>query len=102
MSLRKDVPRMLARIPVVARQGCVFCDEQVGRFLPYRGWQRGSSSLICALGLVANDVDSFECPKCGAYDREQPPLLLEVAGLLSLMSGTRILHFAPERHYERP
>lgn len=66
------------------------------------GRARGSSSLIRILGLVASDVDNFECPKCGAHDREQPLLLLEVAGLLSLMLGTRILHFAPERHYERP
>ena len=101
MSLRKDVPRVLARIPVVARHGCVFCGEQAGRFLSYREGQRGSSSLIRILGLVASDVDNFECPKCGAHDREQPLLLLEVAGLLSLMLGTRILHFAPERYYER-
>ena len=102
MGLSKDILRAVARIPVPARHRCVFCGKHVGRFLPYRGGQRGSPPLMRALGLIGSDIDNFECPNCGAHDREQPLLLLEVAGLLSLMLGTRILHFAPERHYERP
>ncbi len=99
MGLSKDILRAVARIPVPARHRCVFCGKHVGRFLPYRGGQRGSPPLMRALGLIGSDIDNFECPNCGAHDRERHLLLyLEAAGLLSRMSEMRILHFAPERH----
>ncbi|WP_460823923.1 class I SAM-dependent methyltransferase [Lysobacter olei] len=55
-------------------------------------------ALLKALGIVGSDVDNFECPRCGAHDRERHLLLyLTASGLLKRIPGMRVLHFAPER-----
>jgi SAM-dependent methyltransferase len=60
------------------------------------------SPLMRALDVVGSDVENFECPWCGAHDRERHVLLyLRAAELLPLGTGTSILHFAPERHLAR-
>jgi SAM-dependent methyltransferase len=55
--------------------------------------------LSRALHMVGSDVDHFECPHCGASDRDRHlALYLRSAGLNARMTGARILHFAPEKH----
>jgi len=50
-----------------------------------------------ALDVVGSDVDNFECPRCGAHDRERHLLLyMERTGLLAELAGKVIVHFAPE------
>ncbi|MBK7727670.1 MAG: methyltransferase domain-containing protein [Gammaproteobacteria bacterium] len=99
MSLTKDIRRLVARLPVPARHRCVICGHRIGRFLPYRGGLHGSPPLMRALGIIGSDIDNFECPRCGAHDRERHLVLyLEASGLLARLPGMRILHFAPERH----
>ena len=52
-----------------------------------------------ALSVVGSDVDHFECPHCGASDRDRHlTLYIRAAGLTSRINGARILHFAPEKH----
>jgi len=55
--------------------------------------------LARALKAVGSDVDHFECPHCGASDRDRHLVLyLRAAGLIARIPGARILHFAPEKH----
>ena len=54
--------------------------------------------LMRALDGIGSDVDHFECPRCGAHDRERHLLLyMRAAGLFERIYGARVLHFAPER-----
>jgi SAM-dependent methyltransferase len=51
-----------------------------------------------ALQTVGSDPDRFECPRCGAHDRERHLLMyMRAAGLLGKFRNSAILHFAPER-----
>lgn len=57
---------------------------------------------MLALEVVGSDVDHFECPRCGAHDRERHLLLyLRASGLLEWIKGKSILHFAPEKRLPR-
>lgn len=95
----KAVWRLLARLPRLQRRECVVCGHRLGRFLPYRAGSAGMSPLTRALGVIGSDVDHFECPWCGAHDRERHLVLyLRAKRLLPLPAGLCILHFAPERH----
>ncbi len=88
----------LARIPRAPRRRCVLCGRRVGRFLPYEGGKKSVPRLLPALDCVGSDADNFECPYCGAHDRERHLFLyLQAAGLLSNLTGKAVLHLAPER-----
>ena len=79
-------------------RACALCGHKVWRFMPYRMGHRGSPPLMHALDVVGSDVDNFECPRCGAHDRERHLLLyMRATGLFDRMPGMRVLHFAPER-----
>jgi Methylase involved in ubiquinone/menaquinone biosynthesis len=55
-----------------------------------------------ALDAVGSDTANFECPRCGAHDRERHLLLyMQAIGLLGGMRGKDILHFAPELRLSR-
>lgn len=55
--------------------------------------------LARALNVVGSDVDHFECPHCGASDRDRHlALYLRATGLTQRVAGARVLHFAPEKH----
>lgn len=94
--------RYWSRLTVYGPNECVICRRRFGRFLPYRTGLAGMSSLMRALDVIGSDVENFECPWCGAHDRERHVLLyLRAAGFLPLAAGASILHFAPERHLAR-
>lgn len=98
MELLHEARRLLALIPRPARRECVLCGHRVGRFLPYRGGKSGSPPLMRALGMTGSDVENFECPRCGAHDRERHLFLyLRESALLEKLPALRILHFAPEK-----
>ncbi|HEV2364272.1 MAG TPA: methyltransferase domain-containing protein [Caulobacteraceae bacterium] len=90
------------RAPIAAfgfdrRRHCVLCGRRVARFLPWRGGSRALPPLMRALAIVGSDVDAFECPRCGAHDRERHLMLyLKADGLFEAFAGSRILHMAPE------
>lgn len=64
--------------------------------MPYRdGIDTG---LMAALDVIGSDIKSFECPHCGAHDRERHMLMyLEASGFMASLPEMRVLHFAPER-----
>jgi SAM-dependent methyltransferase len=81
---------------------CVVCNRRVWRFMPYRSGTRGASGLMRALDVVGSDPDHFECPRCGAHDRERHLLMyMRASGLLDGLRGKSVLHFAPERRLSR-
>ena len=90
--------RGIAAAPWLSRKRCIACDRPIGRFLPYRAGARGLPKLLTTLECVGSDVDNFECPRCGAHDRERHLLMyFQAIGLLEAVPSLRILHFAPER-----
>jgi len=84
------------------RRACALCDHRVWRFMPYRDGSRGVPPLMHALGGVGSDADHFECPRCGAHDRERHLLLyMRASGVFSQLQGKSLLHFAPERRLSK-
>lgn len=80
------------------RLRCVACNHAVWRFMPYRAGSPGLPPLMRVLEIVGSDVDNFECPRCGAHDRERHLLLyMRASGLLNWLNDKSILHFAPEK-----
>ncbi|WP_083745405.1 methyltransferase domain-containing protein [Variovorax sp. KK3] len=86
-------------LPIPPRKYCCICERGVLRFVPYRGGSMFLPPLSRALGVVGSDVDHFECPHCGASDRDRHLVLyMNAAGITPRIAGSRILHFAPEKH----
>lgn len=84
------------------RRHCVACGHAVWRFMPYRKGSRGLPPLMRTLDIVGSDVDHFECPRCGAHDRERHLLLyMRASGLLDALAGATVVHFAPEKRLAR-
>lgn len=81
---------------------CNICGNSVTRFIPYRGGTRAIPPLMRELNVIGSDVDHFECPRCGAHDRERHlRLYFERAGLFKKIAGARVLHFAPEKYFSQ-
>lgn len=92
---------VLGFIPFGGRH-CVACERPVHGFLPYRGGLRGLPPLMRELDIVGSDVERFECPRCGAHDRERHLLLyLRHTRLLDRVAEGAVVHFAPERTLTR-
>lgn len=97
----KILPYAIAGWLPGGRCHCALCGHRVWRFMPYRNGSRGVTPLMHALEVVGSDVDHFECPRCGAHDRERHLLLyLRASGLLEWIKGKSILHFAPEKRLQ--
>lgn len=80
------------------RHECVLCYHHVWRFMPYMGGAADTPKLISALDAIGSNPDSFECPRCGAHDRERHLLMyLEKTGLLQGIGDKTVIHFAPEK-----
>lgn len=102
LQLTKIVPYVIAGWIPGGRRLCALCGHHVWRFMSYRSGSRGVAPLMHALEVVGSDVDNFECPRCGAHDRERHLLLyLRATGMLEWMKGRSILHFAPEKRLPR-
>lgn len=81
---------------------CSVCNHRVWQFMPYGRGSRGVPRLMNALEVIGSDVDHFECPRCGAHDRERHLLLyFKSAGLFRRLPCLDVLHFAPEKRLAR-
>ncbi|WP_291231027.1 class I SAM-dependent methyltransferase [Dokdonella sp.] len=99
LQLKKLIPYAFAGWIPGGRKSCVLCGHHVWRFMPYRRGSRVVAPLMRTLDVVGSNVDHFECPRCGAHDRERHLFLyLKCSGVLARMRGRNILHFAPEKH----
>lgn len=70
--------------------------------MPYRNGLPAVPPLMRALDMVGSDPDQFECPRCGAHDRERHLLMyMRAEGTLSQLRSKAVLHFAPEKRLSR-
>lgn len=100
--LTKAFKALWLRFRPPRRHRCVLCGRTCGGYLPYRGGWADSPRAMRALGVVGSDLGNFECPWCGAHDRERHLLLyMRAAGLWERVPDLDILHFAPERRLSR-
>lgn len=100
MGMIRKLINLPAAYGLPRRHYCVMCEQKVRRFVPFRGGK--PPALMRALDIVGSDVKNFECPRCGAHDRERHLLMyLEKSGLLADMHGKSVLHFAPELRLAR-
>ena len=97
-NIAKLLRALLLRWPLGQRADCVVCGRAVGGFLPYRRGWADAPAVLRSLSVEGSDLDNFECPRCGAHDRERHLLMyLRASGLWDDLPGKRILHAAPER-----
>jgi SAM-dependent methyltransferase len=86
----------------MAKYRCNVCDNRVWKFLPFGSGSKSAPALMCAIDLTGSDLDKFECPWCGATDRERHLwMYMRAAGLVDTIAGKEILHFAPETRIAR-
>lgn len=98
MKLQRKIRRFLAGWLPGGEYECTICEYHVRRFLPYRDGAR--PPLMEALDVIGSDIRNFECPRCGAHDRERH--LVQYCRAMNLLDAIRekhILHVAPERHF---
>lgn len=102
MNVMKIAYAIAGRMPVMAKHCCNLCEHRVWRFLPYGGGSKSAPPLMSAIRMTGSDLDNFECPWCGATDRERHlSMYMEACGLLETITGKDILHFAPEPRIEK-
>ncbi|MEO7940606.1 MAG: methyltransferase domain-containing protein [Burkholderiaceae bacterium] len=81
---------------------CVMCGHQIWRFMPYMSGSASTPRLMRVLDGVGSNVDQFECPRCGAHDRERHLMMyLGRIDLLGALHDKSVLHFAPEKRLGR-
>lgn len=99
-----DAPRR-ARVAVArsgASQHCVACDRSFGHFLPFRRGSKTLSRFLVEAGYVTGDFDNHQCPYCWIGDRERHLLMyFDALDLWNRVTGSRVLHFAPEAELRR-
>ena len=102
MNIKKIAHALIARLPILGYRYCVVCNHHFGAFLPYHGGYRSLPPLMYALKTIGSNVDCFECPWCGAHDRERHLLMyMRNTDLFDDLSNMAVLHFAPERRLSR-
>jgi len=102
MNITRIVQALFFRLFFWGRYRCNVCGHRVGRFLAYRGGSKARPGLMRALNVIGSDMDNFECPWCGAHDRERHLIMyMQAARLFDKMPKLEILHFAPERRLSR-
>jgi SAM-dependent methyltransferase len=98
MNVSKVIRALLGRNPVMAKYRCNVCDHKVWKFLPFGRGSKSVPAFVRAINLTGSDVDNFECPWCGASDRERHLLMyMRASGIFDSLAGKEILHFAPEK-----
>lgn len=102
MNAAKVYRALLGRVPVMARYRCNVCDRRVRKFLPFGRGSKSVPAFVRAIDLTGSDLDNFECPWCGATDRERHLLMyMQACGLMESLAGKEVLHFAPEARIAR-
>lgn len=102
LGITRKLLKLISRSNLKEKHLCLICNHRLGVFLPYRRGQRSVPLLMHTLEVVGSDVENFECPWCGAHDRERHLLMyMRATSLFETISKISILHFAPERGLSR-
>lgn len=95
-----SVARRLGRLVSGGPCHCICCGRNSPFFLPYLGGIRSAPPVMRKLDLVGSDLERYSCPKCESNDRERHlKLYFQRLGIDRLITGARVLHFAPERRF---
>jgi SAM-dependent methyltransferase len=90
------------RLGLGGHRVCVCCGQSVRRFLPYDGGWSSAPEVVTLLDVIGSDLEHYECPRCGASDRERHLFLYcDRLGLKAKFADAFILHFAPEPQFAR-
>jgi SAM-dependent methyltransferase len=85
-----------ARLDASAGRICVFCNNSVEAWLPFRR-PSDKSTFLTRLESVGSNPERFWCPHCSSIDRERHlRLFLERLGVMGAVRGGALLHMAPE------
>jgi len=77
---------------------CCVCGKTFFRFSKYRGGWKAFSPYLHNVKWTGSDFDQFWCPFCRSHDRERHLLLFfEKLRFFERLTGSAILHFAPEK-----
>jgi SAM-dependent methyltransferase len=80
-----------------AARMCVFCNNDVEAWLPFRIRQSDISPFLKRLKSIGSNVERFWCPHCSSIDRERHLLLfLERLRIMQRFRGGAVLHMSPE------
>lgn len=94
--------RVMGRHTRLGQRHCVCCNGPVIRFLPFAGGWKTAPEVVARLSMVGSDLDHYACPRCASSDRERHLLLYcQALKLDTQLSGSDVLHFAPERFLSR-
>lgn len=97
MDILKIVQVLFGRVPLLNQYCCNICKHKVGRFIPYKNDNKSLKTLPKALDVIGSDTINFECPWCGAHDRERHLFMyMHATGFFDILPKMRVLHFAPE------
>ena len=92
-----DIRKLLSAVFRRPLHYCVYCDNKVLAFLPYKGGSSAAPRVVAAAAVIGSDLDNFSCLRCKSTDRERHLLMyMRAVGMLNELHGARILHFAPE------
>ena len=76
---------------------CVFCNQAVEAWLPFRIRESDRSPFMKKLATIGSNVERFWCPHCESIDRERHLLLfLDRLKIMERLRGGTVLHMAPE------
>ena len=79
---------------------CNYCYRSVDAFLPLSLKGGQLSNFIRSVEIVGSDPDKYLCEHCGSTDRERH--LKQYLERIDLaLKGKRVLHFSPERNFQR-
>jgi len=99
IKIKHFLMRLLARIKFNPKHFCIICNSRIQFFLPYRNGWKDVPPFIRELDVIGSDVSAFSCPICRCHDRERHLFFyLTASHLLDTISGSNILHIAPEAH----
>ena len=79
-----------------ARQ-CYVCQRRFQFFTRFGGGSRNLPEFNLKLQIIGSDVDNFGCLYCDSHDRERHLFMyFDKLGIWERLSGSSVLHFAPE------
>jgi hypothetical protein len=75
---------------------CVFCNQSVAGWLPFKFTEDDFSSFLLKVGITGSNLRRFYCPHCRSKDRERHlKLFFDCLQIWNCFKGA-VLHMAPE------
>jgi SAM-dependent methyltransferase len=85
------------RLMTSSMRHCVFCNNSVDAWLPFRIRQTDISVFLTRLEIVGSNVERFSCPHCSSIDRERHlRLFLDRLNVMESVRGGSVLHMSAE------